>query len=89
MDPQPRNKHTIIILSAVLLAALVVGVVVYFLLPSKSVTTPLAPNTPETSSFDFSTLQKPEYLRLDTRSIQEGALPVAPPVGAGRANPFL
>lgn len=41
------------------------------------------------SSFDLRVLQSPAYLLLDKQLVQEGALPVQPPTGTGKANPFL
>lgn len=88
MEQLATNQRIIIILSAVLLALVVVGGVVYYLLPD-STKIPTNEEQMVTNTFDLGVTQRAGYLRLNTRPIQEGALPVAPPAGVGKANPFL
>lgn len=84
------TRRTIVLLIAVLLAALLAGVAVVFLLPntqSNPVSIPITPLPPE--NLDTSVLQRAEYTQLDVHLLQQGALPVQPPAAAGKTNPFL
>jgi hypothetical protein len=89
-----KNQRLIIVLSATLLAALLVSILVFVLLPDQSeptaVDTPPSPEEAFTQSeFNLGVTERTEYRRLDSRPLQEGALPVAPPAAVGKANPFL
>lgn len=85
------TRKIIIILVAVLIAALLLGAVLFYFLPSDSAT-PVSPSPapPLTdAAFNFEVLQRPEFLQLNHSFIQQGALPVPPPATIGKANPFL
>ncbi|MBI3250552.1 MAG: hypothetical protein HYZ61_01720 [Candidatus Andersenbacteria bacterium] len=86
------TKKTIIFLSAILLAVLVAGGAIIFLLPNGN--TPVVNDNPTpTTTFgtglDTSVLESSDYNQLDAALIQQGALPVKPPATTGKANPFL
>lgn len=55
----------------------------------ETITSDTTPSTLSTEGFDLRVLQSAGYLSLDKLPIQEGALPVPPPGGVGKANPFL
>lgn len=85
------GKKIIVVLIAVLVAVVGVGAAVFFLV-SPGTTTPTPSETvtpPPARSIDLSVLQRSDYTQLDSALLQQGALPVQPPVGAGKANPFL
>jgi len=85
------NK-TIIVLGGALLAVIIVGTLIIFLLPSGNQLDPSAQTGPpaeNTTNFNTNVLQKPEYLRLNQQPIREGAVPVQPPAVVGKANPFI
>jgi hypothetical protein len=84
-------QKTVLLLTAILLAVLAVSGLVLWLLPT---TTPdsaplFVSPAPGGPTLDTAVLQKPAYLRLDPQPIREGAVPVQPPAGVGKANPFL
>lgn len=81
------SQKTVVILIAVLVAVVLVAGLVIWLLPPSS--TPDASPSREAGEFNTSILQRPDYLRLDQQPVREGAVPVAPPAGVGKANPFL
>ena len=83
------QRTTILILVGSLL---LVGIISYSLIRTVS-TGPAAPAPSTTSQagagFDLSVLQRNDYKLLDQAPIQNGQLPVHPPAGVGKANPFL
>ena len=87
------SRKTVIVLLGVLLAVLVVAGLVVWLLPTQQVSLPAAQTptaTPAVSTnLDTTVLQRSDYTGLDTHLLQQGALPVQPPVNTGKANPFL
>lgn len=85
------TQKTVIFLFAVLLALVVAGAAVLFLLPEDSSNpeeTPVPTGT-LTTGLDTSILESTNYTQLDASLIQQGALPVKPPATTGKANPFL
>jgi len=83
------TQRIVIILSAVLLALLVAfGVIYVFVTPSKPASE-IPPSSSAAPGFDLSALDRAQYRQLDQRPIQDNALPVHPPDGVGRPNPFL
>lgn len=82
-------NHRLVVTLALILAALVAGGVLLFVLlpnePAPLVDTP----TVGAAELDLKLLQQAEYLRLDQQPVRDGSLPVPPPTGAGKANLFL
>lgn len=86
---------TVIILGAVLLAAVAVGVVIYYtpalnIGPTGDNNEVSIPQSTEGGVVGFETavLSTPSYTALDATLFSRGLLPVQPPVGAGKQNPF-
>lgn len=86
------NQQRLIIILGVILVLVAAGAagVLYLLpvpgfFPGASEQLPLA----SPSEFNLQVLDRTVYQGLDQRLIQSGQLPVKPPVGAGKANPFL
>ncbi|HSX24889.1 MAG TPA: hypothetical protein VLG69_02905 [Candidatus Andersenbacteria bacterium] len=91
----------IVVLAAILIAG-IAAVWLIYRAPSSStptgtetsVTTESStiPSTDQTTSsaapFNTSVLQRSDYSALDLGLITQGRLPVLPPAGAGKANPF-
>ncbi len=88
---------TIILLIAVLLAAVAVTTVIYFM-PSLN---PIAQNSgevvmeddpllgvPAAQGFNTGALQRPDYVGLDASLFARGLVPVQPPTGTGKTNLF-
>lgn len=94
-----NQKALIIILVVALLIVLGTSAAVVWLLPSA----PNAPGQPPPAvsvaplsavpsaadSFSTAVLDRSDYLSLDQKLIQQGSIPVQPPQGAGKANPFF
>lgn len=89
----------IVVLGAIVLAgAGAIGLVLYA--PTASVPTATsiieagtgAPTTDQTmsstSTFNTTVLQRTDYTALDLGMISQGRLPVLPPTGTGKPNPF-
>ena len=95
MENTPTQHMTLIVFGGVLLAAIIVGVIMYFSssfssqgLVTQSTTdmVPLAANT--ATQFDTTLFQRTEYKQLDMSLFVRGLLPVVPPAGTGKANIF-
>lgn len=96
--PASQTK-IVIILTAVLLAVVAASVGLLLLLPGSttpdaSLLTPSPAFTPiipaaSGGSFNFSVFQQAAFQSLDLRLVADGSLPVQPPAGTGKANPFL
>lgn len=85
-----EGRKTMVIILAVVLALAIAGAAVVYFLPTTPTTPPpTAQSTPGPQRLDLSILQSTRYTQLDTSLLQQGALPVAPPAAAGKANPFL
>ncbi len=85
MEP---NRRLVVILALVLAALVAGGVLLFIVLPSEPAPVDTAPAVGSTE-LDLKLLQQAEYLRLDQQPVRDGSLPVPPPTGAGKANPFL
>lgn len=95
METAPTKNMTLIVLSGVLVAALAVALVIYFLPSGSDVTEDLpiengqvAVDTNVTTEFNTSVLQRTEYTNLDSSLFLRGLLPVQPPAGVGKTNLF-
>jgi hypothetical protein len=95
MESATPQRMTIIILSAVLLAAAAVGLVIYFTTATSPQYQEPVTEVPTTTdapvaSGDFNTavLQSPAYGKLDNSIFTRGLIPVQPPTSAGKPNPF-
>lgn len=82
MEP---NRRLLIILAFLLAALIAGGIFLSIMLTDK----PEPPPPAGRSDLDLHLLQQAEYLRLDQQPVRDGSLPVPPPVGSGKANPFL
>lgn len=82
-------RRTIIVLLAVLGAAVIVSVGIMYVLPSQREEAATPTTSRQIETLDTSALQRTPYTQINTGLIQQGALPVPPPPGAGKANPFL
>lgn len=93
------NQRTLIILLVtILLAVVVASAAVVALLPStpapSATSTPTAvPMTESTASpasnnLPTGVLERSDYKALDQKLIDQGAIPVPPPQGVGKPNPF-
>lgn len=85
MEP---NRRLIVILALVLAAVVAGGVLLFIMVPNEPapvITTPAIGS----GELNLKLLQQAEYLRLDQQPVRDGSLPVQPPPGAGKANPFL
>lgn len=102
MEPTSSQRMIIIILGAVLLAAVAVGAVIYFI-PSINIKTVMDMVQPQEQSleeifppqansgaplFNTAVLAEPKYTALDASLFTRGLLPVQPPATAGKPNPF-
>ena len=85
-------------MGAVFLAIVVVAIVIFALIPSDDTADVTVPDetpdavtaTPSASEgFDLKVLNRRVYQLLNRQLVQEGAIPVQPPAGVGKANPFL
>lgn len=91
------SGKTIIMLVAALLAVLLVSITVLYLLPTGRDSVPVEPLSqdeagsaaPAGTGFNWQVLERSVYKALDSTLLQRGLLPVKPPVGTGKANPFL
>lgn len=82
------NRRLVVILALILVALLAGGGLLFMMLPSEPaplITTPVVGS----AELDLKLLQQAAYLRLDQQPVRDGSLPVPPPAGAGKANPFL
>ncbi len=97
METSSTQHMTIILLVAVLLAAVAVTTVIYFM-PSLN---PIAQNSgevvmeddpllgvPAAQGFNTGVLQRPDYVGLDASLFARGLVPVQPPTGTGKTNLF-
>lgn len=96
-----RQRQLIIILGAVLLAVIVGSGAVLWSFGSRTTTDgpePAATGQAPTESpvsvgigtgFDTTVLRSSRYTTLDQQLVNDGSLPVQPPAGVGKANPFL
>lgn len=92
METPSPQRITIIVLGAVLLAAVAVGTVIYFI-PNQNpqpvnLAGPVPKNPQGDVGFNTAVLSQPRYAALDASLFSRGLLPVQPPVGAGKQNPF-
>lgn len=96
----PLNSQTrlIVILVGILIAIAAISLFLLWYLPGLISPKPISDNDlpgttdtlqPITTTFNTNVLQTSDYLLLDTQLIKEGSLPVQPPAGVGKANPFL
>ena len=100
---ESNQRKLIIVLLAVLLAVLAASGVVLVFLPTggqsedpvTGTSTSTQNNQPgdideqDVQGFNLQTLERNAFKELDTGMIQRGLLPVKPPQGTGKANPFL
>lgn len=86
-----RQQRVIIILVAVLIAAAVVAGILWWMLPGEPAVQQDLTQTQARpgGGFDLGVFNRSGYTAIDQRLIREGALPVQPPAGTGKANPFL
>lgn len=99
-----QQQKMIIVLAAVLIAALLAsGIVVYVIStssteevdplfadqPTDSASDATPAPTSDQTGFDTAPLKRNDYTSLNAQLIQAGQLPVQPPAGTGKANPFL
>ena len=94
MAEKNTQQKIIVILIASLLAVVAAGVVIIFVIPSAGPPqdidqTDATPRQAPTSTFDTSVLQRSDYTLLDIGLFIRGLIPVKPPIGAGKANPFI
>ena len=89
------TRKTIIILAGILIAVVVVSIGIMLVLPSQPGSTPgsstqeQAAMQTQSQNLDTSVLQRSNYTQINNSLIQQGNLPVPPPAGTGKANPFL
>lgn len=82
------NRRLVVILALILAAVVAGGVLLFTMLPGEPAPVITAPAV-GSAELDLKLLQQAEYLRLDQQPVRDGSLPVQPPPGAGKANPFL
>jgi len=82
------NQKTIATL-AIILAAVVVVAALVVLWPASPSSTTSQQTSGTVEKLNTTVLQRSDYTQLNQQLIQQGALPVQPPGGAGKANPFL
>lgn len=85
------SQTRLIVILAVGLAFVVAGAVgIFYLLPG-AVKLPAADQLPPAAAAEFNlqVLDRAVYRGLDQGLIQSRQLPVRPPTGVGKANPFL
>lgn len=84
----PKSK-AIPLLTAILVAAALAVAALFWLLP-KQPAPPPAPSTPPVShDLNAAVFERSLYRELNLQLINTGSLPVQPPAGTGKANPFL
>jgi len=96
------GNRTVVILGAVFLAAVIVAIVIFFMVPagdtpgteqSDTTTAPVLDGAPAatgaSTGFDLGVLNRRVYQLLNRQLVQEGAIPVPPPPAVGKPNPFL
>ena len=97
---RPSNlKKPIIILVVVLAVVVIASVLVFMLLPGNQPNTPANQKIGQTNlpsatgsngtNFKLNVLQRSAFTSLNNSLIDSGILPVRPPAGTGKANPFL
>ena len=90
-----EQNRLVIMLAAILLAVVAVSVGVLYFVPGDKSSAPQSPtdNAVDTVSgatgLNLDILQKTSYQSLDSKAVENGSLPVQPPTGVGKANPFL
>lgn len=103
--PKAKTNTVAVLIGLLVLVVAAAAAVLWFLpgaepllpeLPSPSGDAPLFTNdtTPASSgaaptSFNLKLFERSGYQALNLPLIQNGSLPVAPPPGIGKANPFL
>ncbi|MEO6077991.1 MAG: hypothetical protein ABIP54_04345 [Candidatus Andersenbacteria bacterium] len=98
MAMAPNKMMIIVILAAILLAGVGAVGLVYFAPSNQPVAvfdTTAPTNTQEdqatisnTQTFQTGVMQRSDYSALDFGLVTQGRLPVQPPVGTGKADPF-
>ena len=86
------SNNKLIISLAVLLAIVVaIGAIVIFVLPGSDTAQPLDPVSVGggVDDFDLDVLRRQDHQTLNRSLVEDGSLPVQPPTGIGKANPFL
>lgn len=97
-----NQKILITILVSCLVLVVGVSVAILYWLPTDQTTTSASPaasltpaaspavvTTSAASLFSTAVLDRSDYQALDQKLIQQGSIPVQPPQGIGKANPFL
>lgn len=95
MESEPAKHTTIIVFGGILLAAVVVALVMYFL-PGNEADDTQELQTIDTGeqqvagpvNFNTAVLERNEYKELDASLFTRGLLPVTPPTGTGKTNVF-
>jgi Tfp pilus assembly protein PilO len=95
METAQTQHMTLYIFGGVLLAAIVVALVIYFMpntaldiVEGPELGVQVAQETGTQREFNISVLQRTEYKELDASLFVRGLLPVAPPTGTGKTNLF-
>lgn len=88
------SQSQLITLLTIILLLVVFGSIVVLLNTSDDATTSLPTTTDETTTqrqrlFSLDILERQAYQLLNKQLVKEGALPVRPPSGVGKANPFI
>lgn len=90
-----NQRSMIILLGCVLVIVVGASLAVLYILPKNDAGAPtatLAPSdgtTAPTTGFNLTVLSRSAYKALDLGPIQSGLLPVQPPTGTGKPNPFF
>ena len=93
----PQNR-LIIMLAAVLFAVVAVSVGLLYIVPGEKSSgpslatpeiSPMPTSSGVSSDLNSDTFQLKGYQVLNTKPVQDGLLPVQPPAGVGKANPFI
>lgn len=84
----PKSK-VIPWLTAILVAVALAVFALFWLLPQPLPSPPVSSTSPTLEDLEAAVFERSSYQQLNFQVINTGSLPVQPPAGTGKANPFL